>query len=201
MNSLDTAKLWISLYDFQNLDYGSKELNSFARNLSNDYFATANLIYTYDTHDSSVVRFKFDYPNYVDYTIYHNAKGYFKVKRGYKVLPGYFKDGESLAKYLKTLFTDAIVAKHLRPTLERYYKDYKEREEIESRKKDEDPHNWDSERKIKEYVKLKTYLDTSLAQYSDETSVYNGWMDANDKLAILESLMTKEELEEARKLL
>lgn len=202
-DSLRAADMWLSSYDFQNMDYGSEELNSYAKTLPTSFFASAHLnsqlrpSYT----NSTDVRFSFDYPNYVTYTIWYYAKGnsgYFKVKRGSKVLPGWFRTEEELAKHLKSLFTDRIVSKHLIPAVEVSYerskRARKDAEELEKHRFESDPKNWTSEKRVRTYVELKEYLSTTTDQYSDDNSVYTAWSNRGRLFEDLKKVMSEEEI-------
>lgn len=203
-DSLIAANLWLSSYDFQNLDYGSEELNNYAKKLPDSFFASARLnrqarvSYT----NSSDVTFEFDYPSNVVYTIWYIAKGnsgYFKVKRGDRTLPGWFRTPEETAQHLHNLFTDRIVAKHLTAAVQNSYESSeryrKSREEEEKREFDRNPANWDSDRKVKSYVNTKIYLDTSNDQYSDDGRVYEQWSNSSSFFERLKNLMTEEEIQ------
>lgn len=202
-DSLRAAKLWLSYYDFQNMNYGSEELNQYAKTLPTSFFATAHLnsqlrpSYT----NSTDVRFSFDYPNYVTYTIWYYAKGnsgYFKVKRGSKILPGWFRTEEDVAKHLKSLFTDRIVSKHLIPAVEASYERSKrvrkDAEELEKQRFESDPKNWTSEKRVRTYVELKEYLSTTTDQYSDDNSVYTAWSNRGRLFEDLKKVMSEEEI-------
>lgn len=202
-DSLRAAKLWLSYYDFQNMNFGSEELNQYAKKLPDSFFATAHLnsqlrpSYT----NSTDVRFSFDYPNYVTYTIWYYAKGnsgYFKVKRGAKVLPGWFRTEEELAKHLKSLFTDRIVSKHLIPAVEASYewhlRDRRAAEEMNKKLFEADPKNWTSEKRVNRYVELKRYLSNTTDQYSDDNSVYTAWSNSGRFFEDLKKVMSEEEI-------
>lgn len=203
-DSLRAAKLWLSYYDFQNMNYGSEELNQYAKTLPTSFFATAHLnsqlrpSYT----NSTDVRFSFDYPNYVTYTIWYYAKGsggYFKVKRGSKVLPGWFRTEEELANHLKSLFTDRIVSNHLIPAVEASYerskKTNEDTKEMQKRMFEADPQNWPSEKKVRTYADLRVYLSNTTDQYSDDNSVYTAWSDRSRLFEDLKKVMSEEEIQ------
>lgn len=199
--SLIAAEKWIDLYDFNNMDFGSEDLNEFAKTLHKSFFVRAylNRQDRPSFSNSSDVTFNFDYPKGVTYTILYVAKGkgYFKVKRGSTVMDGWWKTDEELARALKGMFTDRIVAVHLREAVKAAYARKQAKDERLRKEAEADPKNWPSEKKIEAYADVRSYLDTTTDNRSDYAPVYNRYSSAVDLEHRLRVSMTPEELAKA----
>ena len=203
--SFIAANKWLSLYDFNNLDYGSEELNNFAKSLPREFFARAylNRQDRPSFSNSSDVTFNFDYPNSVTYTILYVARGngYFKVKRGSTYMSGWWKTDDDLARALKGMFTDRIVAVHLREAVKAAYARKQADDERLRKETEADPKNWTPDKRIEAYVDICSYLRTTTDNMSDYAPVYDRYSSAVDFEHTLRKIMSSEELDKANELL
>lgn len=203
--SLIAAEKWIALYDFNNMDFGSEDLNEFAKTLHKSFFVRAylNRQDRPSFSNSSDVTFNFDYPKGVTYTILYVAKGkgYFKVKRGSIFMDGWWKTDDELARALKGMFTDRIVAVHLREAVKAAYARKQAEDERLRKEAEADPKNWTPDKRIEAYVDICSYLRTTTDNRSDYAPVYDRYSSAVRLERTLRSIMSPEELDKANDLL
>lgn len=165
--SLRLANRWLASYDFRNMDYGSEELNEYAKTFPEEWYGDAYLIPNDrpSFSNSSKIWFRFRYPDGVSYIIrFHYKKNYpseYSIMRNDKVLPGRFTSEDALYNRLMELFPKELVGKLVAKCLKQFLEDSKERE-----KKDKE-----ERRRRYEYIKRALEKDPDWER-SDDSNYY-----------------------------
>lgn len=116
-------------------------------------------------------------------------------------MDGWWKTDDDLARALKGMFTDRIVAVHLREAVKAAYARKQAEDEILRKKAEADPKNWTPDKRIEAYVDICSYLRTTTDNRSDYAPVYDRYDSAVHFEHTLRSIISQEELEKANELL
>lgn len=209
-HSIDCFEHLVSLYDFQNYDYGDKELNDFAKTLKNDWFMSI----TKKWHRAFSDFITFEIGGKHECTLNHyvfskeNKEGFQLVIKDnkYKFIQ---TDEKGYAEYI---YAYVLTPERLIPRLAKLLEDKKiKHDEQEAkyqeylRQQDEwdykhNPARWTPEKRIEKYIEyLHTWIHDDRA-YSDDYRVYQEYNAFMDRFHKLKKALSPEEMEEAHSL-
>lgn len=180
-DSLRLARRWLTSYDFENMDFGSEELNAYAKTLPDSWFGSAELLRNErpSFSNSSRVHFMFRFPEGVSYIIkFYYRRNYpseYSLMRNGKILPGRYTSEDALYNRLMELFPESLVKDLIAKSLKQALEASKERE----RKSKED------KKARYEYLK-KVMSEDPYWERSDDSNYYMRMANNNRELKQLE---------------
>lgn len=200
----------ISLYDFQNYDYGDEELNKFAKTVNTDWFMSIKRKWHRAYSDFVTFEIGRTQPCTLNHYVFskEDKEGFQLVinDRKFKYI---MTDEKGYAEYLfNYVLTPEKLIIRIAPMLAKYKAYCEEGERLrEKRRKEEDerdfkrnPTRWSPEKRIEEYIERLYNSKSDTRRYSDDYDVYSSHYSSMEMLSDIKKAMSKEELEEAHRM-
>lgn len=199
-NSVSCFFHLVSLYDFQNYDYGDEELNNFAKELDTNWFMRMDqkwhrgfsdfVTFTIgNTHKCTINHYVFTKEDKEGFQLVIKDKKY-----------RYMSVDEK--EYAEYIYNYVLTPERLIPRITKLLIEYKAKVDEQIRKKDEEdlkhnPARWTPEKRIEKYIEYLHIWKHDDRVYSDDYRVYQEYNAFMDRFNKLKKALSPEEIEEA----
>lgn len=195
--SEDAAKAIVQALPLQELDYGSAEVNEYAKTLPDRFFIRTYLQRNHGWNNTTEMSLMGPRGIIVEYLVHYNnrRKEYTITRNGHNILDRPYASESEFVKAAAAKFTRAALLKFFKDKVTWEYqlqqKVLQGMEQAKAWEHEHNPKNWTREKQEQRFAELSNYLETTTDMYSDDSSVYDYYSDRVELHHKLKELLGK----------